>query len=374
MFSENQIKINLDNFDDYNMANVWFRQHILTNNLCFTIKHKVSSTFKLAQILESLKITTKSQVRLIEEDRILTYAHQDFVGMLIISDCNESEHIIYISTVDQKDQEPFTKIIKAFPKQEKKNDETPVTFMYATETRIVKKTRNIAVPTWDEIEGNYSKSLSKSIKGLLDLKPPINHGKIILWHGQPGTGKSHALRSLLRSWKWCDSYYIIDPEALFRSPAYLMDILFENKESDGELYPGEPIPSMNGRWKLFVMEDADEFLTSDAKLHQGQNISRLLNLSDGLSGQGLNVLLLFTTNEPIERLHPAIIRAGRCLADIEFSELNNEESIEWLVKRGVDQKIISEHKASKSTLADLYAKLNKMNKIHLDIERPRIGF
>ena len=44
--------------------------------------------------------------------------------------------------------------------------------------------------------------------------------------------------------------------------------------------PGE------GRWRLLLLEDCDELIGADAKRASGQALSRLLNLTDGLLGQG----------------------------------------------------------------------------------------
>jgi hypothetical protein len=37
-----------------------------------------------------------------------------------------------------------------------------------------------------------------------------------------------------------------------------------------------------------------------------------------------------TTNEPLDRLHPAIVRPGRCLAQIEVGRLTPAEVRRWL--------------------------------------------
>lgn len=50
-------------------------------------------------------------------------------------------------------------------------------------------------------------------------------------------------------------------------------------------------------------------------------MGRLLNLADGLLGQGLRCLFLITTNEQLGRIHPAVVRPGRCLAQVEFGPL-----------------------------------------------------
>jgi hypothetical protein len=55
---------------------------------------------------------------------------------------------------------------------------------------------------------------------------------------------------------------------------------------------------------------ASVLLTADAKVVIGQGLSRFLNVVDGLIGQGLRVLVLVTTNEPIRTLHPAVARPG----------------------------------------------------------------
>lgn len=41
---------------------------------------------------------------------------------------------------------------------------------------------------------------------------------------------------------------------------------------------------------MFVLEDCDELLRGDARERSGQVMSRLLNVADGIVGQGLRVL------------------------------------------------------------------------------------
>ena len=79
-----------------------------------------------------------------------------------------------------------------------------------------------------------------------------------------------------------------------------------------------------------MLEDAGELLAADARAIAGQGLSRLLNLTDGLLGEGLRVVVLVTTNEPLRRLHPAVVRPGRTWAEVEFGELSIEEANAWL--------------------------------------------
>ena len=101
---------------------------------------------------------------------------------------------------------------------------------------------------------------------------------------------------------------------------------------------------------LLLLEDCDELIGGGAKGTSGQALSRLLNLSDGLLGQGRKVLVAITTNEDIQALHPAVIRPGRCLAQIEVGPLPAPEAAAWL--GGADRV------TSAMTLADLYARRN----------------
>jgi hypothetical protein len=103
-------------------------------------------------------------------------------------------------------------------------------------------------------------------------------------------------------------------------------------------------------WRLLVLEDTGELLTPDAKSIIGQGLSRFLNVVDGLIGQGLRILVLVTTNEPIKTLHPAVARPGRCAANIEFVRLSTDEANTWLESAGSSERV-----ERASLLADLYA-------------------
>jgi hypothetical protein len=104
-------------------------------------------------------------------------------------------------------------------------------------------------------------------------------------------------------------------------------------------------------WRVLILEDTGELLTPDAKAVIGQGLSRFLNVVDGLIGQGLRVLVLVTTNEPIRKLHPAVARPGRCAANIEFDSFSPEEASTWLEAQGA-----ADGAGTSMTLAELYAR------------------
>jgi hypothetical protein len=134
---------------------------------------------------------------------------------------------------------------------------------------------------------------------------------------------------------------VLDPEYLLRDAGYLTSVLLGSDDDDDE--------EKSDRWRLLVLEDCDEMV--QAQPGAGQALSRLLNLTDGLLGQGRNILICITTNEDVSRFHPAAVRPGRCLKQIEIGLLSPQEAAAWL---GVDP---SEGSAwsKPATLADLYA-------------------
>jgi hypothetical protein len=48
----------------------------------------------------------------------------------------------------------------------------------------------------------------------------------------------------------------------------------------------------------------------------------------------MRVLMLLTSNEPVHRLHPAVVRPGRCLADVQFTLFTRAQAAEWLAGAG----------------------------------------
>jgi hypothetical protein len=225
--------------------------------------------------------------------------------------------------------------------------------------------RRLELSHFDEIATNYPVGVRPRLERLMQFGPDLApSGRLLLWHGEPGTGKTWALRALAYEWRqWCTLNYITDAERFLGANSdYLIKLLLEAPDS-----PYEREEPDEARWKLIVLEDASEFLAIDSHRQIGQSFSRLLNALDGLIGQGGRNLILISTNEPLGKLHPAILRPGRLLDEVEFHRFSAVEASQWLERQGVGGNVERE-----LTLAELYQGLQ--SEIGPSKGQGRLGF
>lgn len=174
------------------------------------------------------------------------------------------------------------------------------------------RTRRIAARPWDEIAPLYPAAVSAALGTVMAHRAAADESRrLLVWYGPPGNGKTTAAGALLRAWReWADGVVVTDPERLLTDGRYLRRLVLD--ENDGD------------RWRLYVLEDAESLLHTTVRATSA--LGKLLNLADGMLGQGLRCLFLLTTNEPVAALHPALVRPGRCLARIEFAALSAAET------------------------------------------------
>lgn len=213
-------------------------------------------------------------------------------------------------------------------------------------------TRQIDAPAWGDIELNYASTAVEQLGKILAGGPSGLRGKVGVLTGPPGAGKTTLLRCFARMWRGLAEFtYITDPHRLFAEPGYLLDLILNHFQGDV--------------WNVLVVEDAEKYIamrdrvTTQSNLLQEDTLSTLLNLGDGMLGQGLKIRIIFTTNASDKNIDPAVTRPGRCFMDIDIPPMPKDEAAAWLAEKGLDpESYAGQWTGDGILLADLYNALN----------------
>jgi hypothetical protein len=233
----------------------------------------------------------------------------------------------------------FVSAIDAFTSRSREQDGCWVGFLSMNEKYDSVSLDELFVrcPSLEEIGGNYPADTWREVRDLASDPAPVELGRLIIWHGPPGTGKTYALRSLLHTWQErYDILVVTDPERFAREPSYYHNAFGNNANTDpNATAPSDELKRLISRPKLFVMEDAADLILTESRTRHYDKIGKLLNVTDGIFGQGRQDMFLLTFNEEVADIDPAFLRPGRCRSHVSFPPLSAKEANAWLERHGL---------------------------------------
>ena len=230
-----------------------------------------------------------------EYDDIFYFLYDD---LIVDFDTNNSVVRFLFRKTDISTVESVIGEIQKFKRKARSKPE--ISLLVTTKHGIETKSFKISKPKLS-IEDNYNDDFREIHQTIVKRLSKKNDKGLVLLHGRPGTGKTSYVRHLISSLKKNVIFLPPNMAGAITNPD-LISILIDNPNS------------------IFVIEDAENIVV-DREEDGHSPVTALLNISDGLLSDCLNIQIICSFNTDLSKIDSALLRKGRLIAKYEFKEL-----------------------------------------------------
>lgn len=225
-------------------------------------------------------------------------------------------------------------------------DKHQVSILLKTEYGLDSTPCDVKLPKDLDLDANYGEGFKEKTTALETL---LNKGEsgLVLFHGAAGTGKSTFIKYLSTKSNREFIYIPVGMVGLLAAPD-MLGFLTSKKGC------------------VLVLEDAEKAVRSREDGDNGDITATILNMTDGILGNILNIAIIATYNASRETVDKALLRKGRLTFEHEFGPLSAADADRLLAHLG-------QPKQGKSmTLAEIY--YLETDNGHREKERRTMGF
>ena len=259
-----------------------------------------------------------------EIDDVFYFLYED---VLVDFDTNCSRIRILFKKTDIEKVEKIADGVSKF-KERKRRRKPEISLLVNSRFGLETEVMEITKPKLN-IEDNYNDDFLPIHKTITERLNKNKDKGLVLLHGKPGTGKTSYIRYLISSAKKRVIFLPPNMATSITSPN-LLAVLIDNPNS------------------IFVIEDAENIII-DREQNGASPVSALLNISDGLLSDCLNIQIICSFNTDLSRVDSALLRKGRLIAKYEFKELETQKAQNLSDKLGFQTEI-----NKPMTLTDIY--------------------